>query len=683
MQIQRLKLKNIRSYEEEEIKFPEGITLLSGNIGSGKSTMLIAIEFALFGLIRSDLSGASLLRNGKENGYVIVDFKIGNKNISIKRTLKKGTNTITQDACYFSVDDKTEQLTTTELKQRVFEIFSYPQETLTKKSMIYRYTVYTPQEEMKAILLGEKELRQETLRRVFNVDKYKRVRENCKIITSELKTKKKVAAAYIYDLETKKENYSQNYIRALSLNKQIKILETAALDLANTINLEKEKINQQEENILKLNNLKREFEILQLNIKLKEESKIKNANDHDKITNEIGKAIIQEEIDIIAVQKEILEIDNSLTIKENELKSIMKETINLNLKTKNSQEIKNKIQNLDNCPLCQQQVNTEHKHSIITKEDENIKQAEEKLETYLKEEKKLQEELENTRTLLEQLKQKDKQHEINKIKTENLKYKSELITKIKDELEKINAELKLLKDKSEELVLQLDLFKTIEEEYKNSRNKLDNLLTKQNQCEIEKAKLQQDHDNIERSNQQLKTEIEEKENVKQKLEYYLEIQDYLENRFNSLVELIERKIMLKIHNDFNNLFQNWFGMMIDTENMKVKLDEEFTPIIEQNGYDLEYANLSGGEKTACALAYRLGLNQVINNIITNINTKDLIILDEPTDGFSTEQLDRLRNVLEELKMKQIIIVSHENKIESFADNVIRIKKEGHVSQVIN
>ena len=65
-----------------------------------------------------------------------------------------------------------------------------------------------------------------------------------------------------------------------------------------------------------------------------------------------------------------------------------------------------------------------------------------------------------------------------------------------------------------------------------------------------------------------------------------------------------------------------------------------------------------------------------------IKTKDLIILDEPTDGFSMEQLDKIRDVLDQLKMNQVIIVSHEAKIESFVNNVIKINKEEHVSNIM-
>jgi exonuclease SbcC len=143
---------------------------------------------------------------------------------------------------------------------------------------------------------------------------------------------------------------------------------------------------------------------------------------------------------------------------------------------------------------------------------------------------------------------------------------------------------------------------------------------------------------------------------------------------------MERKVMLRVHNDFNELFVKWFGILVD--DIGVSLDEEFSVVIEQGGYNIDYLFLSGGEKTAGALAYRLALNQVINNLMVSIKTKDVLILDEPTDGFSEDQLDRVRLVLDELDVKQVIMVSHESKIESFVNNVVRLVKKEGVSEIV-
>ena len=145
---------------------------------------------------------------------------------------------------------------------------------------------------------------------------------------------------------------------------------------------------------------------------------------------------------------------------------------------------------------------------------------------------------------------------------------------------------------------------------------------------------------------------------------------------------MEKQVLLQVHASFNAVFTQWFSMLMG-EGLTARLDEEFTPIIEQNGYDTDVLDLSGGEKTAVALAYRLALNKVINDFISTIHTKDLLILDEPTDGFSAEQLDKMRDVLEELQIAQLIVVSHEAKIESFVDKIVRIEKQGHVSRVLD
>ena len=164
MKVKKIVLENIRSYINQEIEFTNGITLLSGDIGSGKSTVLQALDFALFGIQKSSLSGQALLRNGTVKGSVELHFEIENIPIVIKRVLKKSKDTVVQDAGYIIKDGIKLDATAVELKQQILQLLNYPQELLTKsKSIIYRYTVYTPQEEMKSILLGDKESRIETL----------------------------------------------------------------------------------------------------------------------------------------------------------------------------------------------------------------------------------------------------------------------------------------------------------------------------------------------------------------------------------------------------------------------------------------------------------------------------------------------------------------------------------------
>jgi DNA repair protein SbcC/Rad50 len=82
--------------------------------------------------------------------------------------------------------------------------------------------------------------------------------------------------------------------------------------------------------------------------------------------------------------------------------------------------------------------------------------------------------------------------------------------------------------------------------------------------------------------------------------------------------------------------------------------------------------LSGGERTSLALAFRLALAQVVRSL-GNLRF-ETILLDEPTDGFSPEQVVRMGELLAELDLPQVVIVSHEDELAGIADRVVRVEK---------
>ena len=126
MILKKLKLKNIRSYKEAEIVFPEGSVLLSGDIGSGKTSILLAIEFALFGL-QPGQRGSALLRNEEDFAQVELFFETEGNEIIIERSLKRGRS-ITQDLCSISINGEKKEASVSEIKNKVLSLLNYPQE---------------------------------------------------------------------------------------------------------------------------------------------------------------------------------------------------------------------------------------------------------------------------------------------------------------------------------------------------------------------------------------------------------------------------------------------------------------------------------------------------------------------------------------------------------------------------
>ena len=236
MLLRQLKLNNIRSYQNQCIEFPQGSTLLSGDIGCGKSSLLLAIEFALFGTSRPDLPAEYLLRKGSTHGSVELTFSLDGDEITIARNLKKERDGIKQTSGYIIKNNIKKELMAVELKAEMINLLGYPEEVLSKnKNYIFRYTVYTPQEAMKEILQEDSEIRMDVLRRIFNIDKYKHIRENTQLYLKQLRVWKEILHAKIQPLDQERQKLefittqrSTITLQLLEISPQLELQHTLA-----------------------------------------------------------------------------------------------------------------------------------------------------------------------------------------------------------------------------------------------------------------------------------------------------------------------------------------------------------------------------------------------------------------------------------------------------------------------
>jgi len=233
---------------------------------------------------------------------------------------------------------------------------------------------------------------------------------------------------------------------------------------------------------------------------------------------------------------------------------------------------------------------------------------------------------------------------------------------------------------------KLDEMKTIYKDSQEVEIKLKKLesekLSFENELVSKKENLamrRTDHDNNLKNIESINKKINDLEERVDKIVFTDQIGIWLNQHFIPSLEQIESQVLISIREEFNKLFQKWFYLLIEVGDIDVEIDEYFTPIVNQSGYHLEVDSLSGGEKTSIALAYRLALNEIIRRMI--MLDDNLLILDEPTDGFSKEQLIQIKLVLEELSAAQVIVVSHEKELEGFVETIFRVVKESEKSQV--
>ncbi len=207
MLLRKIELENIRSYERAEIAFPTGVVLFEGDVGCGKSSILYAIEFALFGL--GDLNASFLLRNSAQSGFVKLDFTVNGREYQVCRHLER-KKSVQQGECWVSENGVKSVFTPTEMKQAVLKILGFNEPSNPRsQSVIYRYAVFTPQEEMKKILEYSAEERLQTLRKAFGVEEYRVGRDNAAVVLKGVREESRFLEGQVADLPRLVEEKAQ------------------------------------------------------------------------------------------------------------------------------------------------------------------------------------------------------------------------------------------------------------------------------------------------------------------------------------------------------------------------------------------------------------------------------------------------------------------------------------------
>ncbi|HZS44864.1 MAG TPA: hypothetical protein VFC63_07150, partial [Blastocatellia bacterium] len=114
----------------------------------------------------------------------------------------------------------------------------------------------------------------------------------------------------------------------------------------------------------------------------------------------------------------------------------------------------------------------------------------------------------------------------------------------------------------------------------------------------------------------------------------------------------------------NQLFRDISGNAL----VNLKWDKEYEILLEEAGRERPFANLSGGEQMAAALAVRLALLKELSDL-------RIAFFDEPTTNMDEE---RRRNLAQQIghitDFDQLFIISHDDSFEGYTDEVINIGK---------
>lgn len=689
MILKRLQLRGIRSWEKGEIAFREGFTTIVGPKGVGKSSIITAIEFTLFGdEAFRDYNG--LMREDAHSSDVVLEVEEQGKRLVISRGLSRVGDTISQNPERL----KLEVNGTVHTLNKAGDLNRDVKELLRIDNELLEYTCLAKQEELKRLLSMDARSRKKIVDSLLGFDAFETAwNELGEVIRDKegyFRRLREEAAKY--DLESLSKSYGE-------ILKQIDNLKQRNRKVEERCKFEEEKL---ELVTLELKAFDQDAKKYYQEKKEIEEKRKRLADGMAKAEGFRGRiSSLKQSLEEMEGEKKRLEgqveglWSNLMKVGYNgkrELASLKKNVESLNetiLEALNAIGIDEKtIENEQNkelalldggsCPYCGQPLSS-HKAKKFRQERlnhlENLRQR-----------------IEKNRVSLESSKQLSKMYASHSDDLSQLLYRVERLEsqaqstrhQVKDvqkELDAIQAVNNVIENQIKTAEYSLPTYD--DALHAEKREEWMKQTAKVNDIKMELQRTQTNLQNLGTSLTDLSNKIREGKGTREKAEQYGRIIEDLQRIRGGCRAVLPTLRALYLKSIEHNI-QKTYNDLNPASLFTILVDEDYTPTISVGNHTRSYRDLSGGERTEIALAYRIGMGNAIYEARTG-TPMNLLILDEPTESLGNEEedkaIERLATMLSNLKKRQIIVITHDQTFTQFADNTIQIRNLGNRSSL--
>jgi exonuclease SbcC len=675
--LEKVQLDNFVSHKSTTLAFDPGVTVFIGRNGSGKSSVIDAITFALYGQ-HTRGHNRNLVRRGSEGSMVQVNFKVDSKKYQATRSL---------DARGSLSGAKLEQVTDTGFetiahgeRRQMGEAMSV--ETSSIIGLDYdrlRVAAVVQQGELDAILKSKPSEFKELINTLIGIDKLDKAFQNMRDVIDSFRSLIRQRTGYDdQDLENVKQKITEEKDKLEESSTELEKLNAKLQALVKEEKKVKQKLDVLEPLSGKVRELEQNEELLLKYVKQK-------TNDRKKELQELEQ-LIKDAIKNIKYASKISEVKNSLAETRQKIRELELDTQKTDNEVGRLEGLldcaSRYLQPVDGkCPVCGSvvedlKVKLDAKH--IRKDLAKMKEDAEKKKTDLQ---KLKDE--ESKWIDVEVSAKGAMQFLTSIGIKN----PEDVTKREDEAQRMREELMhipseiesvgepdllAIDDYSCELAdkiisLRKELVDFDQEEYQDQLLKYEQLVsTERPLLEREIGRFAEISKGAKDELESLTKTLKELENVYAFINTLEKIRKGVYNRDGS-VAMSLRSWALRMISQKASDYIAMFGLNV----LRVELTEKARDVLvtcygTRGAIDME--SLSGGEKVAIALALRLGMAYVMGR-----GKLDFIILDEPTTHLDEERRRSLVRIITEAfkaglgPLSQIVIITHDSEIFEDAD----------------
>ena len=148
-----------------------------------------------------------------------------------------------------------------------------------------------------------------------------------------------------------------------------------------------------------------------------------------------------------------------------------------------------------------------------------------------------------------------------------------------------------------------------------------------------------------------------------------------------IVRYIIRNIL-----EYFNLKSNEYVSILTNNQFRVEFSDDLSESIKNNGSEVKYISLSGGEKRKLNLAIMLALQDLSSKV--SRTDCDLVFFDEVCDNVDDNGILAIHNLFlslrEQYPTKKLFLITHNNKLSELLNETqeIKVVKEKGISSIV-
>jgi len=369
------------------------------------------------------------------------------------------------------------------------------------------------------------------------------------------------------------------------------------------------------------------------------------------------------------------------------------------------EKLKQEIVKLDICPLCKSNVTKEHVAEVIETADKKILKAKQLIEENSESSNKNEQEIKNLENELSENKKKLNEIEIDMVKIKNSEQKKEQIKKITQLQEESTASIKKINEKIFEIKKEFEQIKNIENDYDETRLKLQELSFAEIDVDAEISIKQRDISRMSVELKSISIDTEESENeLKKIIEQLQEKNKIISKKEKEEAELYEK--FQKFFSDRNELQDKQKVIETDVIGLQHTLRnfEDKINLININRAQInaqidslktEFNHVSDGGKIELIkepiekIKERLQSSQFKISQIGNVNMRALEVygkveeqcnqIQEKTETIKNEK-EKIMKIIDEIdkKKKKAFVKTLEDVNQYFTRNFSQLSRKGEV-----